>query len=323
MTRNTVDFGIDLGTTNSKIAVIRDGEPRIIKNAVNEDITPSVVYVHPRGQIYVGKEAKNRWMVDPKNTQAWFKRVMGRPIQFTFQNGRTMSPEELSAEVLKSLKSDVQQRLGEDMRAAVITVPAMFPQEACAATQRAARIAGIDFAPLVMEPVASAMAYGVQFSTNEGFFLVYDLSSGTFDIFLMKVDADRINVIDHGGDNQLGGTDFDKMIVNQIVIPKLEKKFDLAGVNWGETDREYGTPYRKLLHQVEQQKILLSTKPKVTLDILELCRDRSGNNVDVDVDISLAEYEELLKPFVVKTIRLCKDLLEHNGLEAEDSFNYR
>jgi molecular chaperone DnaK len=318
MSRTTVDFGIDLGTTNSKIAIIREGEPRIIKNAVNEDITPSVVYVHPRGEIYVGQEAKKRWMVDPKNTQAWFKRVMGHPTQFTFQNGRTMSPEELSAEVLKSLKSDVQQRLGEDMRAAVITVPAMFPIEACAATQRAARMAGIDFAPLIMEPVASAMAYGLQFSTNEGFFLVYDLGGGTFDTSLMKVDADRINVIDHGGDNQLGGTDFDKMIVNQIVIPKLEKKFDLAGVSWGETDREYGTPYRKLLHQVEQQKILLSTKPKVTLDILELCRDRSGNNVDVDIDITLAEYEELLKPFVVKTIRLCKDLLEHNALEAGD-----
>jgi molecular chaperone DnaK len=318
MSRITVDFGIDLGTTNSKIAIIRENEPRIIKNAVNEDVTPSVVYVHPRGEIYVGQEAKKRWMVDPKNTQAWFKRVMGRPMQFSFQNGRTMNPEELSAEVLKSLKSDVNQRLGEDMRAAVITVPAMFPQEACAATQRAAKMAGIDFAPLVMEPVASAMAYGLQFSTSEGFFLVYDLGGGTFDTSLMKVEADRINVIDHGGDNQLGGTDFDKMIVNQIVIPKLEEKFDLAGVSWGETDREYGTPYRKLLYQVEQQKILLSTKPKVTLDILELCRDRSGNNVDVDIDITQVEYEELLKPFVVKTIRLCKDLLERNGLGAGD-----
>ncbi len=318
MTRTTVDFGIDLGTTNSKIACIREGEPKIIKNAVNEDVTPSVVYVHPRGEVYVGKAAKERWMADPQNTQAWFKRVMGRPMQFSFQNGRTMNPEELSAEVLKSLKSDVHQRLGEDMRAAVITVPAMFPQEACAATQRAARMAGIEFAPLVMEPVASAMAYGLQFSTSEGFFMVYDLGGGTFDTSLMKVDADRINVIDHDGDNQLGGTDFDKLIVNQIVIPKLERQFMLKGVNWGETDREYGTPYRKLLYNVEQQKILLGMKEKVTLDILELCKDRRGSTVDVDIDITRAEYEELLKPFVVKTIRLCRSLLERNGLSATD-----
>jgi len=93
-------------------------------------------------------------------------------------------------------------------------------------------MAGIEFAPLVMEPVASAMAYGLQFSTNGGFLLVYDLRDGTLDISLMKVDADCINVIDHGGDNQLGGTDFDKMIVNRIVIPKLEKEFDLEGVIW-------------------------------------------------------------------------------------------
>ncbi len=159
MSRITVDFGIDLGTTNSKIAIIRDGEPRIIKNAVNEDITPSVVYVHPRGQIYVGKEAKNRWMVDPKNTQAWFKRVMGGPMQFSFQNGQVMTPEELSAEVLKSLKSDVQQRLGEDMRAAVITVPAMFPQEACAATQRAAKNGRNRLCPL--SDGASCLSHGV------------------------------------------------------------------------------------------------------------------------------------------------------------------
>ena len=318
MTRTTVDFGIDLGTTNSKIACIREGEPQIIKNAGGDEITPSVVYVHPRGETYVGEEAKKRWMADSLNTQAWFKRVMGRQMQFKFENGRVMNPEELSAEVLKSLRSDVHDRLGEDMRAAVITVPAMFPQEACAATQRAARMAGIEFSPLLMEPVASALAYGFQFSADEGFLMVYDEGGGTFDTSLMKVEAGRINVVDHDGDNQLGGTDFDKIIVNQIVIPKLEKQFDLRGVNWGETDRDYGTPYRKLLYYAEQQKILLSRKEKVTLDILDLCKDRRGVTVDVDIDISRTEYEELLAPYVVKTIRLCKELLERNGLTATD-----
>ncbi len=316
MTRDTVDFGIELGTENSRIACIKDGEPKIIKNALNEDATPSVVYVHPRGEVYVGKAAKERWMADPQNTQAYFRRVMGRPIQFRFGNGRVMSPEALSAEVLKSLKADVYQRLGEDLHSAVITIPPMFSQEACAATQRAARLAGIEFAPLLMEPIAAALAYGYQFSPDGTCVMEYCLGTGSFETFLMKVEEGKISVVDCDGINCLGSADFDKIIVDRLVLPKLEKQFDLSGVNW--TVMEYGIAYRKLLYSTEQQRILLSQKEKSTLDILELCKDRRGVTVDVDIDLTRSEVEDLLAPSVMMTIRMCKELLERNGLTATE-----
>jgi len=165
MSRTTIDFGIDLGTTNSGIAVLRGTVADIIKNNLDNDITPSAVFIDKRGQIQVGQRAKNRLEDQNAADDVYieFKRRMGTDHKYEFRTAdRVLRPEEVSAEVLKSLRGDVQQRLGEDARASVITVPAAFEQKQCAATIKAGQLAGFTQCPLLQEPVAAALAYGFQ-----------------------------------------------------------------------------------------------------------------------------------------------------------------
>jgi molecular chaperone DnaK len=317
VTSDTVDFGIELGEARSRIAFARGGAPKIIKNALSTDATPSVVYIHPRGEVYVGQDAEKRLLVDPLNGQTRFRRSMVSPIPFRFENGRSMTAEQLTAEVLRSLRSDVYLRLGEDIHAAVIAVPALFPREACLATQRAAKMVGIDFAPLIMEPLAAALAYGYPDAIQEGYIMTYCLES-SFDVSLIKIKELCISIADVGGNNSFGDKDIDKIIVNQLVLPKLDKKFSLDGINWTETDRKYGTAYRKLMYVAGQQESSIWMKEGATIEIPYLCKDRQGATVDVDVHITRAEYEAAIAPFVSLTIRRCTELLERNKLIAAD-----
>jgi len=207
MSRTTIDFGIDLGTTNSAIAVLRGTVTDIIKNNLDNDITPSAVFIDKRGQIQVGQRAKNRQEDQNSGDDVYleFKRRMGTDHKYEFKTaGRTMKPEELSAEVLKSLRGDVQQRLGEDVQACAITVPAAFEMRQCDATKRAGELAGFLQCPLLMEPTAAALAYGFQLDVTKEYWLVYDFGGGTFDACLMKAEDGSINIVNHGGDNYLG-----------------------------------------------------------------------------------------------------------------------
>jgi molecular chaperone DnaK len=163
MARQTIDYGIDLGTTNSEIAVVDKGHLQVLRNGFEEEITPSAVRIDKKGAVIRGKLAYNQRIDDRENTHTQFKRLMGSQQVLTFPNsGRSMKPEELSAEILQSLRDDVRRKMREEIESAVITIPAMFEAPQWNATTKAAELAGLKFAPLLQEPIAAALAYGFQ-----------------------------------------------------------------------------------------------------------------------------------------------------------------
>ena len=197
MGRSTIDYGIDLGTTNSEIAVVDKGQVRVVRNGFRDEITPSAVRIDRKGSIIVGKLAFNQRVDDKENTYTQFKRLMGSQQILSFpSSGRQMKPEELSAEVLKSLRQDVlrPEEMGEEINACVVTVPALFEIPQCDATRRAAELAGITCSPLLQEPIAAALAYGFQAEELDGFLLVYDLGGGTFDASLIRSVETRLQI---------------------------------------------------------------------------------------------------------------------------------
>lgn len=221
--RQTFDFGIDLGTTNSAIAVLNGVTPRIIKNMLDDDITPSAVHIDKRQGLLVGKSAKGKQAQSGRaDTQIEFKRVMGTQQTLAFKSsGVTKLPEELSAEILKSLRADVARAIGEEPMAAVITVPAAFETHQTSATMKAAKLAGFSQVALLQEPVAAALAYGFQATGEKAYWLVFDFGGGTFDAALIKAEDGTVTVVHHGGDNFLGGSDIDWAFVEQIILPKV------------------------------------------------------------------------------------------------------
>ena len=224
MSRTTIDFGIDLGTTNSAIAVLKDVTPEIIKNNDDQDVTPSAVGYDKSGHLFVGSRAKSMTIDKPRDSYGEFKRLMGTNNVYKFQSsGLIKNPEELSAEILKSLRGDVIRTLAEEIVAAVITVPAAFELHQCDATRRAAELAGFKGSPLLQEPVAAALAYGFQTDTEKSYWLVYDFGGGTFDAALIKAEEGMINVVHHGGDNFLGGSDIDWAILEDLILPRFQR----------------------------------------------------------------------------------------------------
>lgn len=226
--RTTIDYGIDLGTTNSAIAVLKGTQAQVIPNNEGSSFTPSAVWIDKRGRLHVGREAKQRHEQDPDNCHIEFKLLMGQGerCKKTFaKSGREMLPEELSAEVLKSLKADVRQSTGEELIAAVITVPAAFEVDQCDATRKAAELAGFTTSPLLQEPVAAALAYGFQSGSDNVFWMVYDFGGGTFDAAVIQVRDGVIQVVNHAGNNYLGGQRIDWDIVNKKLIPELTKQY--------------------------------------------------------------------------------------------------
>src|SRR5438552_13146872 len=229
MERTTIDFGIDLGTTNSAVAVLRGIEAEPIRNNEGAECTPSVVYQDKHGNLVVGRRAKERLEIDPRNAFSEFKLQMGTDEVKSFERtGTSIKPEQLSAEVLKSLKADVRQRLGEELEAAVITVPAAFDLPQCTATDKAAKLAGITISPLLLEPVAAALCYGFQRESEKVYWFVYDFGGGTFDAAIIQLRDGVIKVVNHGGDKYLGGKLIDWAIVEQLLIPSLTEEHKLT-----------------------------------------------------------------------------------------------
>src|ERR1700675_269192 len=239
MARQTIDFGIDLGTTNSSVAVLEKNGPHVFRNNEGDQITPSAVYIDKNGAVRVGEAAKERLVSEPNDATSEFKLWMGTTQKKSFlRTNRTLTPEELSAEVLKSLKQDVKKNLAEEVEAAVITVPAAFDSTQSIATERAAKLAGIRLSPLLQEPIAAALAYGFQSDRENVFWLVYDLGGGTFAAPVIHVRDGLIQVVNHGGDNDLGGKLIDWAIVEQIFVPQILKEnrlseFKKENPKWG------------------------------------------------------------------------------------------
>ncbi len=320
MSRRTIDFGIDLGTTNSEIAYMKNGEVKVLKNYKREEFTPSVVRIDEKGTVIVGRKAYERLIDDPDNTVGEFKRWMGTHQVKEFKlSGKKLTPDELSAEVLKDLKITAKANLPQDeeVDCAVITVPCNFEIVQCEATQRAAVLAGIKYAPLLQEPIAASVAYGFLQKMPKGYWIVFDLGGGTFDVALMSAKEGRLSVVDHCGDNYLGGKDFDWKIVENIIHPVLSKQFDLPKL--GRTE-EYKTLNAVLKSAAEEAKIELSVREQANIVIhpLETIRDKTGKVIDISIPIKQDQFISLIEEYVEKTIKLFGQVLKNQGLASSD-----
>ena len=259
-------LGIDLGTSNSAIVGNDGRELRLFKTVDGADVLPSAIMIDRRGGMFIGKRAYEQDAFSPENVGTKFKRLMGLRVPIEFKSAtRTMSAEGASAEVLKTLLAQAKLAVGEfDLEGTVITIPAAFNQMQCEATMRAAQVAGIGRVGLVQEPIAAAMASMADrqrrnSALKDGQFLVYDLGGGTFDAAIVQCVGGTINVVGHGGINMLGGTDFDRRVVNGIVRPWLMEQFDLP------EDLQKDPIYQRVLRiaafYAEKAKIELSAQP--------------------------------------------------------------
>lgn len=314
MSRMTIDFGIDLGTTNSAVAVLKGMSTNVMKNNDEHDITASAVHIDKRGQIHTGLRAKNR-LEDERSADdihIEFKRHMGTDHRHEFKtSGQAMSPEQLSAEILKSLRGDVQQRTGEDIQSAVITVPAAFEQKQCAATKAAGELAGLYQCPLVMEPTAAALAYGYQSDVTKEYWLVFDFGGGTFDAALMKAEDGTIRVVNSGGDNYLGGADIDWAVIEQLVIPEIRGQFDLPDFKHGNAEWRIATAILK--RAVEVAKVQLSRSDTAYIEDCRF-RDASGDEIEIEYKLTRDALVSVAEPIIMRSVDICKRVLQEKDL---------
>jgi molecular chaperone DnaK len=324
--RQKIDYGIDLGTTNSAIARMDAGEARIIKSDDNQmDTTPSCIYFNKKKTMFVGQNAKNSIESEalsafksrrqtPSNGYQEFKRTMGTDHKYeSAYMERILTSEDLSAEVLKKLRGYIRD---EEVGSVVITVPAMFKQHQIDATQRAAELAGFKYCELLQEPIAASIAYGIKASANSGHWLVFDFGGGTFDAALMHVDDGIMKVVDTEGDNHLGGKNIDSAIVDQLFIPEIKKQCEIDNVLSEELSKKLLQDALK--RYAEQAKITLSSKSSWDHFLEDFGPDDDGEEMQVELTISLEQYEKVCGPLFQKAIDICKQLLDRNKLTGSD-----
>ncbi len=317
MNRTTIDFGIDLGTTNSEIAVLDGTKATIIKNNDNMDNTPSAVLIDKNNALRVGRVAKQRIELEPEDAFAEFKLQMGTQAEYRFaRSGRVMHPEDLSAEVLKSLRADVQQRMGEDVQAAVITVPAAFELAQCDATRRAAQLAGLKVSPLIMEPTAAAMAHAFQSRADRVFWLVYDFGGGTFDAAVIQLREGTFRIVNHAGDNHLGGKLIDWEIVEQLLAPSAAREHRLT--DFKRSNPKWRRAFAKLKWEAEEAKMHLSQEDSYTIVVDYLCNDDKGEAIPFEYELKRVDVARLAAPFIQRTINISRQALEQSRLGFGD-----
>jgi molecular chaperone DnaK len=313
MSRTTIDYGIDLGTSNSAIAVIAGTGTEVIKNNLDGDITPSAVYINRSGNLWVGQNAKSKLADERAEDDVFveFKRRMGTGFEYAFRaSGRHMKPEELSAEVMKALRSDVAQKKGEQITAAVLTVPAAFELHQCDATKRAAELAGFRTALLLQEPVAAALAYGYQKIDAKAYWLVFDFGGGTFDAALIRSEDGSMVVANHGGDNFLGGSDIDWAIVEQVLLPRVQKEFGMHDFKRGASSYKYDL--MRLKAAAETAKIELSRKESTFLEAT--LRRVSSDTVTFETELTRNDVLRAAEPAVLKAVNIALRVLAEKGL---------
>jgi len=311
----TINLGIDLGTTNSAICYFDKGETKLFKDPISwKDTLPSVVSFR-KDRIIVGQKAKEYIEKSPQNTIGLFKRKMGTNETFKIKAlDKSISPIELSSYVLKELKTFVQDK-DIALDSAVITIPASFDTIQSNATKQAGELAGFKEIVLLQEPIAASLAYANSKSQNleETKWLVYDLGGGTFDVALVSIEDGEMKVLDHEGDNFLGGSDFDRLIIEKIVIPYLENNYDFSNLKdeLQNSNGQYNKLYYKLLYLAEQVKIQLSTK--ISADI-----EFEIDDEDIYFTITRDEFEKIIKDTIIKTIDMIKKILISNSLQNID-----
>lgn len=321
---NTINFGIDLGTSNSLIAKFDKGNVEVFKNPNGfKETLPSVVGFR-NDRILIGDQARTYLQRDPKSVVSRFKRKMGTSETFKIKSlGASKSPVELSAYVLKELKNFIHS--GDQLDSAVITIPASFDTVQSNATKEAGIQAGFKSVVLLQEPIAASLAYANKeknIDLKNSQWLVYDLGGGTFDVALVKILEGELTVVDHEGDNYLGGTDFDALIVEKIVVPELEKRGKFANL-LAEMQSESGK-YNKLWHillvHAEGAKVELSNKTSTEIDLgtISDLEDDEGNALDAIVTITRSEFESIVKDSVETTIDMMRRILTRNSLQPND-----
>lgn len=306
----TIDIGIDLGTTNSAIAVFDDGMSQIIKSqATSAEVTPSVVSRDGTRE-WVGLAAKNRLDDHPQSTFYEFKRSMGTTTTYPLPEGGRVSPDELSAAVLRLLRQDGIDYVGKDITSAVITVPAAFDTAQIAATRNAGTLAGFTHVETLQEPIAAALAYGFD-QANDGWFLVFDLGGGTFDAALLSCKRGVFSVVNHRGDNDLGGGKWDSLIVDHIAVPKLEA----LGYQISNARERKSKTFHVLKVKAEAARIALSRKDVTSFEF-DGVKDDAGNPLPDDVTVTLAEFEPLIALSLTNCVSSCRDLLAEAGVPS-------
>ena len=319
---NTINFGIDLGTTNSAIAKFIKGEVIIFSNPQDygRNTLPSVV-AYRKDKITVGNKAKEFLEKDPKSVVGIFKRKMGTAESFKIKSiNESKTPIELSAQVLKELKTFVN--TGDNLDAVVITIPASFDTIQSNATKEAGIQAGFKQVVLLQEPIAASLAYAnmkKEREMQEGQWLVYDLGGGTFDVALIKIKDGEMKVLDHEGDNFLGGADFDNMIVEKLVIPKICEQYKFSNLedDMKSASGKFNAKYYVLLRRAEEAKITLSSKTSAEI-VVDGFEDEDGNEVDMEIIITRSEFNELIRPNIDGTIEMIKQILTRNSLKPID-----
>lgn len=319
-------LGIDLGTTNSAMAIIEAGEPTIIINAEGDRTTPSVVAFKPEGERIVGKPAKNQAVTNPMNTISSVKRFMGRKfsevsaeretvsydivsgkdgrVEIQIQ-GKNYTPEEISAMILQKLKADAEKYTGEKITEAVITVPAYFNDAQRQATKDAGRIAGLDVKRIINEPTAAALAYGLDKSDKEQKVLIFDLGGGTFDVSVLEMGDNVVEVLSTSGDNQLGGDDWDKKVIDWLA----DKFKGDTGVDL----RADKMALQRLKEGAERAKMELSSAQSAHVNLPFITSDSTGPK-HLDYTLSRADFEKITSDLLDRTKKPLQQAMKDAGV---------
>ena len=323
-------LGIDLGTTNSAMSIIEGGQPKILENAEGNRTTPSVIAINKSGERLVGQSAKRQAVTNPENTLFSIKRLIGRHFndEQIQEDVKTMpykivkagegvkvkmgdkdhTPQEISAMILQKLKADAEAKLGEKITEAVITVPAYFDDSQRQATKDAGVIAGLDVKRIINEPTAAALAYGFDKKKDQQV-AVYDLGGGTFDISILEVAADTVEVKSTNGDTHLGGDDFDQVLIKWLIEEfKKDQGIDLSGDQMA---------LQRLKESAEKAKIELSTQSEIEINQPFITTNDSGPKHLV-IKMTRSKLEELVGDLVKKTLEPVQKAIDDSGFKKED-----
>ncbi|NMA83273.1 MAG: molecular chaperone DnaK [Epulopiscium sp.] len=300
-------IGIDLGTTNSCVAVMEGGSPVVIPNAEGARTTPSIVAFTKTGERLVGEPAKRQAITNPDKTVGSIKRHMGSDYRVQIDE-KQHTPQEISAMVLQKLKADAESYLGETVTEAVITVPAYFSDSQRQATKDAGRIAGLDVKRIINEPTAAALAYGLE-NEQEQKIMVYDLGGGTFDVSIIEIGEGVIEVLATSGDNRLGGDDFDQRVI-QHLITEFKK---IEGVDLSQDKMAM----QRLKEAAEKAKMELSTSTTTNVNLPFITATQEGPK-HLDMNLTRAKFDELTADLVERTLVPVRNALSDSGLAASE-----
>ncbi|MCK4658104.1 MAG: Hsp70 family protein [Phycisphaerae bacterium] len=298
-------IGIDLGTTNSEVAILEGGRAHVILED-GQALLPSVVGLSDDGQLLVGEAARNQWLLAPQRTLRSVKRRMGEDVKLTMGD-QEFSPQEASAMILRELKLRAQKHLGREVSKAVITVPAYFNDAQRQATREAGELAGLEVVRIINEPTAASLTYEANQSESQKI-LVYDLGGGTFDVSIVQIEKNVVEVLASHGDTHLGGDDFDKLLIDHVADGfKNEHGVDL---------REDLRANACLWRAVERAKIRLSAEPYARIEE-EFIIQKKGKPLHLSIEVSRDEYEGMIRPLIERTMKAVQTSLENAGLQAE------